>query len=265
MGAVDLKVGGVVLGTVLVFTLVANAIPQVQSDVPELISFGAEVTSEELVAAGQSLFDGAGGCTACHSETPGGRGPNLLTSYEGEGTIGQRCGDRPQGVACKEYLYSSLILPADYLVGEYAPIMPSVERTMNQQQIWALVAFLESQGGEVTVTGADIQTEEPGSDGAVAGGAAAGPAIAASDPDEIVNQSCTICHILGGLGVELGPALDGIGGRLSAEEIRTAILDPGAAVPEGFEDFLGLMPASFGDQLTANQLESVITYLSGLQ
>ena len=262
MGAVDLKVGGVVLGTVLLFTLVANAIPQVQSDVPELISFGAEVTSEELVAAGQSLFEGAGGCIACHSETPGGRGPNLLTSYEGEGTIGQRCADRTQGVACKEYLYSSLILPGDYLVGEYTPIMPSVDRTMNQQQIWALVAFLESQGGEVTVTGADIQTEEAADGGGLA---AAGPTIAASDPDEIINQSCTICHILGGLGAELGPALDGIGGRLSAEELRTAILDPGAAAPEGFEDFLGLMPATFGDQLTVNQLESVITYLSGLQ
>ncbi len=264
MGAVDLKVGGVVFGTILVFTLVANAIPQVQSDVPELISFGAEVTAEELVAAGQNLFEGAGGCIACHSETPGGRGPNLLTSYEGEGTIGQRCTDRVSGVACKEYLYSALILPADYLVGEYAPIMPAVDRTMNQQQIWALVAFLESQGGEVTVTGADIQIDEPG--GAEAGIAGAvGPALTTDDPSEILGQSCTLCHQLEGAGVELGPPLDGIGARLSAEEIRTAILDPGAAAPEGFEDFLGLMPATFGDQLSANQLESVITYLSALQ
>ena len=63
MGVVDLKVGGVVFGTILVFTLVANAIPQVQSDVPELIAFGAEVTAEELVGAGQGLFQGAAGAS----------------------------------------------------------------------------------------------------------------------------------------------------------------------------------------------------------
>ena len=46
-------------------------------------------------------------------------------------------------------------------MGDYPPIMLPVDRTMNQQQIWALVAYLQSQGGEVTVTGADIPAEDP--------------------------------------------------------------------------------------------------------
>ena len=264
MGAVDLKVGGVVFGTILVFTFVANAIPQVQSDVPELIAFGAEVTAEELMGAGQGLFEGAGGCVACHAEGTGARGPNLVTDYQGQGTIGQRCGDRIPGLDCKEYLYQSLTLPTDHLVDDYPPIMPALNRTMNQQQVWAVVAYLQSLGGDVTVTGADIQTEEAGD----AGGAMASagtPGVAGSDPVEIVNQECALCHLFAGGGIELGPPLDGVGARLNADEIRTSILDPGAGVAEGYEELLGAMPPTFGDRFTAAQLESVVGYLSGLQ
>ena len=259
MGAVDLKVGGVVIGTILLFTLVANSIPQIQSDVPELIAFGANVRAEELVAAGQNLFEGAGGCIVCHAETPGARGPNLRTDYQGEGTIGQRCGDRSPGLDCKEYLYESLLLPQSLLVGDYPPIMLPVDRTMNQQQIWALVAYLQSQGGEVTVTGADIPAEDPAAQGA------AGPAIATSDPVEILNQECVLCHLLGGAGVELGPPLDGVGARLTADEIRISILDPGAFSSEGYQELLGGMPPIFGDRFTAAQLESVVSYLGSLK
>ena len=264
MGAVDLKVGGVVFGTILVFTLVANAIPQVQSDVPELIAFGAEVTAEELVGAGQGLFDGAGGCTACHAEGTGARGPNLVTDYQGEGTIGQRCGDRIPGLDCKEYLYQSLILPQNLLVDDFPPIMPPLDRTMNQQQIWAIVAFLQSQGGEVTVTGADIPSDELA--GAAAGiGASGVPGVAGSDPAEILNQECVLCHMVGGTGVEVGPPLDGVGGRLSADEIRVSIIDPSAFASEGFQELINAMPPNFGDRFTASQLESVVGYLSGLE
>ncbi len=266
MGAVDLKVGAVVFGTILVFTVVANAIPQVQSDVPELIAFGAEVTADELVAAGEGLFAGAGGCVACHAEGTGARGPNLLTDYQGEGTIGQRCGDRIPGLDCKQYLYEALTLPVDHLVDDYPPIMPALDRTMNQQQVWAVVAYLQAQGGEVTVTAADIQTDEAagGADMAAAGGGGA-PGIGTNDPVEIVSQECALCHLFQGGGVELGPPLDGIGARLSADEIRTSILDPGAAVSEGYQEVLGAMPPTFGDRFTATQLESVVGYLSSLE
>ena len=176
MGSVDLKVGAVVLGTILTFTLVANAIPQVQSDVPELIAFGADVTADELVGAGQGLFEGAGGCVACHAEGTGARGPNLLTDYQGEGTIGQRCGDRVGGTDCKAYLYASLTEPEVFLVDDFPPIMPALNRTMNPQQVWAVVAFLQSMGGEVTVTGADIPSDAATGAGEVfaAGGGPAG-------------------------------------------------------------------------------------------
>ena len=77
-----LAVGVIVIGF---YTGVAQIIPQLQSEVPETLDLSAGVTPEQLVAAGEGLFMGAGGCTACHGL--GTRAPNLLTDHNGEGTI----------------------------------------------------------------------------------------------------------------------------------------------------------------------------------
>ncbi len=261
MGSVDLKVGGVVVVTIAIYTLVANVIPQVESDVPIAVAFGADVTPEELVSVGEALYHGAGGCAACHAESPGARAPNLLTDYAGLGPIGQRCDGRVPGLSCKEYLYQALVQPQLDMVGDYPPIMPPTDRTMTQQQIWALVAYLEAQGGEVTVTAADIPS---GVDAAVAA-PAAGPEIASLEPADLLRDLCVMCHVLEGEGTDLGPRLDGLGARRSAEEIRLAILDPPAVVTPEYAEFVGLMPTNFGDRLTATQLENLVQYLSRLQ
>ena len=262
MGAVDLKILAVVMGTIFLFTAVSNVIPQLESDVPEELAFGADVTAEELVEAGRGVYEGVGGCVACHAETPGARGPNLITSYEGEGPIGERCGDRIPGLSCKEYLHQALVRPQEYVVGDYPPIMPAADRTLTEEQIWALVAYLEDQGGEVTVTADDIGADAPAPTDAPP--AAAGPEIVTADAEEIVDQLCLMCHTLGDQGTPLGPTFDGIGSRLTSQEIRLGILDPGAFVSEGYEDLQGAMPPNFGERLTASQLESVVRYLSAL-
>jgi cytochrome c553 len=266
MASVDLKVGGVVLSTIALYTVIANIIPQVQSDVPESVVFGSEVTAEELIAAGEGLYQGAGGCTACHAESPGARAPNLLTDYRGQGPIGARCGIRIAALSCKEYLHQALVTPTDHLVDEYPPIMPATDRTMTSAQTWSIVAFLESNGGEVTVTAADVAAEPaPAGGGAAEGGAGAGGAtIAAEDPAEVATALCMMCHAIGDQGTPLGPPLNGIGARLSNEEIRRAILDPRAAATPGYEELLQIMPADFGNRLTATQLESLVGYLAEL-
>ena len=53
MLAENLKIIGVVVGTIGVFTLLANSIPQVQSEVPQDLSFGADVSAAELTASGE--------------------------------------------------------------------------------------------------------------------------------------------------------------------------------------------------------------------
>ena len=249
----NLKVLGVVLGTVAVYTWVANSIPQLESVVPEELSFGADVTEAELVAAGEELFKGGGGCLVCHGLPT--RAPNLLTDQGGEGTIGQRCATRVPGADCKTYIYESLTDPTAYVLDGFDPMVFQA-RVFSGAQIWALVAFLQDQGGPVTVTGADVA--------AAAEAAAGGPLTASMDPLEIMRANlCLGCHVLDGEGVATGPPFDGMGARIDADRIRRSILDPGAEAAEGFQDQLGTMTPTIADLLSARQLEVVVQFLAG--
>jgi mono/diheme cytochrome c family protein len=263
----NLKVFAVVVVTIAVYTMLANAIPQVQSEVPEELAFGAGVTTEQLVSAGETLYQGAGGCTACHGL--GTRAPNLLTDEGGTGQIGARCAQRVPGQDCKTYLHESMIEPGKYVVEGYQPIMPDMRRTLSGAQIWAMVAYLESLGGEVTVTGEDVAAagDEGGATGAAAGGAAGSPFAGGSmDPRELLNAgTCLACHKLGDEGGPIGPAFDGMGSRLSADRIRRGIIQPNADTADGYAAMAGTMPATFGQQFNAAQLEALVEYLAGLR
>ncbi len=234
MWRTNLKVIAVVLGTLGLYTLIANKIPQIQSEVPQSLSFGANVTTEQLVAAGDKLFNGAGGCTACHGL--GTRAPNLLTDEKGAGPIGARCGKRESGRTCKQYLFESLDAPAAYVVSGYQPIMPRMTAQLSPPQIWSLIAFLELQGG------------------GLAGGS--------TDPKTIIQAAgCLGCHTLDGQGGRIAPDLTHVGARRSTESIRKKILDPMSSIAKGYEKLAGVMPKSFGSMLTGAQFEALVQYL----
>jgi mono/diheme cytochrome c family protein len=261
MWAINLRIFGVVLGTLALYTLIANKIPQMQSEVPRALALGANVTPEQLVSAGDQLYHGGGGCTACHGL--GTRAPNLLTDEKGAGQIGARCGKRETGKDCKAYIYESLTRPGAFVVTGYEPIMPDMSRTLSAQQLWALVAFLESQGGTVDVTASDIPAASAGSSGAAATAGAARIAGGSTDAMEIIRGAgCLGCHKVGTEGGAIGPAFDHVGGRLSSSLIRESILAPDAKIARGFEKFKGIMPKTFGDQLSAAQLESLVQFLA---
>ncbi|PYO87859.1 MAG: hypothetical protein DMD66_09240 [Gemmatimonadetes bacterium] len=258
MWATNLRIIGIVLGTLALYTLIANKIPQVQSEVPHALTLGANVTPEQLVAAGDQLYHGAGGCTACHGL--GTRAPNLLTDEKGLGPIGARCGKREAGKDCKAYLYESLTSPRAYVVSGYEPIMPEMGRILSPQQLWALVAFLESNSGTVDVSAADIPAASAAS-GATSG--AAGIANGSTDPMTMIRGAgCTGCHKVGTEGGAIGPNLTHVGSRLSAALIRECILRPDTRVAKGYEKFVGVMPKMFGNQLTGAQLEALVQFLS---
>lgn len=259
MWRTNLAVALVVLGTLGTYTAVANLIPQVESAVPEELVLSANVSAEELVAAGEALFAGGGGCTACHGL--GTRAPDVL------GVVGSLCNTRQVDLSCKEYLHESLVNPEAYVVDGFQPIMPDMSRTLSDAQIWSLVAFLQSQGGEVTVTSADLATEtqtETSSESvpSTAGGAAPAPA-AGSDPVELIQSlGCTACHAAGDAAGGLGPPLSTMA-ELEPEYIRRSILEPAADTAVGFEAFAGTMPPNFGDRITASQLEALVAFLGG--
>ncbi len=263
MWATNLRIVGIVLGTLALYTLIANKIPQVQSEVPRALTLGSNVTPEQLVTAGDELFHGSGGCTTCHGL--GTRAPNLLTDEKGQGPIGARCGKRESGKDCKAYLYESLTSPRTYVVSGYEPIMPDMSRTLSPQQLWALVAYLESQGGSVDVQASDIPAAASAGGGAGAAGAAGAAGIAggSTDPMTIIRGAgCLGCHKIDSEGGAIAPDLTHVGSRLSAGQIRESILNPDAKIAKGYEKFAGVMPKTFGTLLTAAQFEALVQFLA---
>jgi len=257
MWRTNLSVAVVVLGTLGVYTAIANMIPQLESDVPEELVLSADVSPEELVAAGDVLYNGGGGCIACHGL--GTRAPKLV------GTVGSVCETRQPGTSCKDYLHESLVNPSAYLVDGFEPIMPDMSRTLSDAQLWSLVAFLQSQGGEVTVTAADLASEDDSAaePAAVAGSGAMADVLSDTDPAAMVQAlGCTACHAGGDAPGGLGPTISAMA-DLEPEYIRRSILQPAADTAAGFEAFAGTMPPNFGDRLTANQLDALVEYLAG--
>lgn len=264
MWRTNLKVLALTLGMLAFYTGVARIIPQLESEVPEALAFSGDVTPEALAAAGERIYNGAGGCTACHGL--GTRAPNLLTDHAGRGAIGARCGSQREGLDCKAYLHQSLTDPGAFIVPGFGNIMPDMRRQLADDQIWAVIAFLQSQGGEVTVTAEDIGSSTEGAAGgatpAVAAGAAPAPTATMEPMDLIREKGCIGCHQIAGEGGAVGPSLDQVGGRLSADRIRRSILLPNADTAKGFEQFAGMMPAVYGQQLTGAQLEALVQFLS---
>ncbi len=252
-----------VLATLGVYTLVANIIPQVQSAVPEELVLSADTSPEELAAIGGEVYAGIGGCTACHGL--GTRAPDLL------GVAGTVCATRKPELSCKDYLWESLVDPTAYLVEGFQPIMLDQSRTLTQPQLWALVAFLESQGGEVTVTSEDFGPAVEAQAAVAATGAeetAGGEPGAAAEPGEIdvpaliEATGCLACHAMGGVGGAVGPPFEELREK-DVEYIRRGIVDPNADTAAGFEAFAGTMPPTFGSMLSPAELEALIRYLKG--
>ncbi len=90
------------------------------------------------------------------------------------------------------------------------------------------------------------------------------------DPvDLYVQYGCNACHALADAGANgvLGPGLDGMGevaasrvpGVGAREYILQSIIAPEAYLVEGFPS--GVMPANFGEQIPAAQLEALVDYL----
>ena len=266
MWVTNAKIVGIVLGTLALYTLIANKIPQVQSEVPQALSLGANVTSEQLVAAGERVFNGIGGCPTCHGL--GTRAPNLLTDEKGTGPIGVRCAKREPDKSCKQYLYESLDNPTAYVVSGYQPIMPVMTKQLSPEQVWSVIAFLESQGGTVDVTGDDIAKAKqltPGASPGNPGGSPGGGAFAggSTDPKAIIQAAgCLVCHKLDGQGQVIAPDLTHVGSRREAESIRRKILDPASSITKGYEKLAGIMPKSFGTMMNAAQLEALAQYLA---
>jgi len=263
---VPLKVSVFALAVMGSYTYYANSIPQVQSRPPEDLSLeGGNVTADQLVKAGEQIFKEKGTCEICHKiGQKGTRAPDLA----GVGAIAAK---RKPGMSAKAYLVESLLDPGAYLVEGYPAIMPKADRPpigLNRSEVWALAAFLESQGGTVDVKLDDI----PKTAGAQAAGGSAQAAEIRLPGDAKAGQAvfmgkggCIACHKAGGIGASpVGPDLSQLARIQTPEYIMGKILNPAAmGTVAGYPP--GVMPPTFGQTLTAREYLDLVAFLLTLK
>jgi mono/diheme cytochrome c family protein len=76
--------------------------------------------------------------------------------------------------------------------------------------------------------------------------------------------ACNRCHQVEGQGGVIGPALDGIGGRKGADYLLQSLVEPGAAIAEGYPGEVSPMPP-MNLLLTDQEIADVLEYLKALK
>ena len=228
------------------YAFAANIVPETSTAAaPDVGSI--ERTPDDFVEAGEAIFNGKGKCSTCHNIGVGatkGRCPNM------EG-IGTRAGTQKPGMTAKEYLIESVYDPYAFLVPGYDKIMPPVWKppiSLKPLEIEAVIAFLQSQGGEVDLTRFDPPVDLADINALTA---EALPPILTGDPKRgekvfVEVAKCLACHNVDGIekpeepavaeGVEVvtAPDLTEIAALNELRYIEESILKPNAKIVQGY-------------------------------
>ncbi|HVS16130.1 MAG TPA: cytochrome c [Thermoanaerobaculia bacterium] len=111
----------------------------------------ANLDTASMVELGREIVHGRGLCFNCHQidgEGRGKQGPNLAG-------VGERAAGRVPGLSDVEYLTQSLYQPDAFVVPGYAAGMVPVDRApigLDDLEVLMVVAYLQSLGGEPTVS-----------------------------------------------------------------------------------------------------------------
>lgn len=237
------------------YMMVGQAVPQKEVQPPEVIEIAEDISTEEMVEIGQGIFNGKGICATCH--TIGKSGSLRFPDLDGVATRAAER-KRAEGFTAVDYLAESLYEPDVYIVDGFNPGMPAISKPpigLTDQEILAVIAYLQTLGGTVTV---DMQTQVVYTGGAIGGGAApaagaadggaeAMPAAAGGDP--VLNTfGCNRCHDAATPTDPPSPSLVGIGTRLDEGQLLSRLYrHPG-------DDGL--------DQVTLSELETLVQHLS---
>src|SRR5262252_6702258 len=169
-----LKVFALNIVIIAFFLYVGNSIPQLRQDPPKELVLAADAPVEDFVKAGQDIFYGKGTCALCHEiGKKGERCPDLAGVGARAETRVKEPGYHGKATNGAEYIVESTMDPLAYVVEGYQPSMPPVGRQLSDLEMVAVVAFLQSQGGEVTVNGQSRFPKWRGEDGGAAPAAAA--------------------------------------------------------------------------------------------
>lgn len=266
------KLLGLVIGATLFYTWVGALVPQKEVHPPEVVELAEDVSTEELVSIGQTIYEGKGLCNTCHTIGQSGalRFPDL-------GGIAETAATRVPGLDQLGYLGQSIYQPNAYVVPGFNPGMPAIDKppiALSDDEILAVIAYLQTLGGEATVSVATqipyAEGAEPTSDVDPPGGTEVADAIAGSDtvaPPQTATVSqagaasgpaaalleryaCNECHGEGGEASRLA----GLGERRSPADIRRALVDHEPP-----------LPASYTGRVTLAEVSAMTEYLSNLE
>ncbi|RJQ43564.1 MAG: hypothetical protein C4538_11890 [Nitrospiraceae bacterium] len=107
------------------------------------------ISQEELLKIGKNIFMDKGGCIECHPEKPD---PDivspilaaLINEVEKHAAI--------KGKGTEEFLFESLVNPGAYVAEGTDNIMPAAQDSLSIEEMIAVSAYIQSQGGKVTVS-----------------------------------------------------------------------------------------------------------------
>lgn len=244
-----LKIFAFVVATVSIYTYVGQLVPQFEEHPPQKKIIMPETPADELVAAGQELLHGKGGCLVCHKDQERGneRGPDLRQAAGKAAT-------RKPGMGAEAYLIESLVDPGVFLVEGYPKMMPPAMKppaSLSMAEVKAVVAYLQSLGGaEVTVK---VQAEDIVAEKKASGPVHRGKALMAE-------QGCIGCHKVEGEGGALGPDLTKVAEQHDPARIAQKIADPALWTAQGFH--AGLMPPR--PDMPEGDRQEIAAYLAGL-
>lgn len=235
--------------------------------VEEKIDLGA-MTMDQFIALGDKVYNGKGTCTLCHNAM--GRAPmlNKIVTVSAERMADARY--KGEAKTAEEYMYESFVKPSAFVVSGFGKAgsndtespMPDVTTGsigLSDAEIKAVIAYLQDSGGsEVTV---EIPTDVPEESDDEAEGAGREPYESA---EAIIEElTCGMCHKIGEEEGEMGPDLTTIGASKDKEYLRRALIDPNADIAEGFD--AEMMPDTYGEDLSAKEMEMLVDYLAGLK
>lgn len=183
-----------------------------------------------IVKTGENLYWGRAQCHRCHKL--GDRGDGLRGPNHQDLGFRAKAQARKLGLSsATEYIVQSIMKPSAYIVEGYSDDMPKVYQpplNLGEQEIKALVAYLQSQGGEVDTWSINInkQTLETK--------LAASPFIH-GDPRRgravFEKMGCGSCHTVGDQkAASIAPELTAIGAYRNWTWLVQSVTDPNAEI-----------------------------------
>ena len=139
-----------IIGLNVFFTYIGlYFLPQSTSLPPKIYDIKEGITQDELLKVGEEILYGKGQCMVCHPNAPeaGMRAPAVKGIG---GVVLERV--KNMSVSPDEYMIQSLTDPNSYIPEGFEAIMPPSQKLLTDGELIAVAAFLQSNGGSVTIS-----------------------------------------------------------------------------------------------------------------